>query len=61
LVDCASLTAVEALLPGLPQLEVLFELLNAPVSEQVCAQQETPPFRTQKKADDAKAASGGFD
>ena len=61
LVDCASLTAVEALLPGLPQLEVLFELLNAPVSEEVCAQQETPAFRSEKKADDAKAASGGFD
>ena len=63
LVDCASLTAVEALLPGLPQLEVLFELLNAPASEEVCAQQETPPtpFRSQKKADDAKAGSGGFD
>jgi phospholipid/cholesterol/gamma-HCH transport system substrate-binding protein len=61
LVDCASLTAVEALLPGLPQLEVLFELLNAPVSEEVCAQQETPALRNEKKADDAKAARGGFD
>ena len=58
LVDCASLQATEALVQGLPQLEVLFELLNAPDSEDVCAQQPTPPFRSQKKA---KAAKGGFD
>jgi phospholipid/cholesterol/gamma-HCH transport system substrate-binding protein len=58
LVDCASLTAVEALVQGLPQLDVLFSLLNAPASEDVCAQQQTPPARSQKKA---KAAKGGFD
>ena len=58
LVDCASLGATEALIQGLPQLELLFELLNAPDSEEVCAQQPTPPFRSQKKA---KAAKGGFD
>jgi phospholipid/cholesterol/gamma-HCH transport system substrate-binding protein len=61
LVDCASLTAVEALVTGLPQLDLLFTLVNAPASEQVCAQQETPPARSEKQADDAKAASGGFD
>jgi len=58
LVDCASLGATEALIQGLPQLEVLFELLNAPDSEEVCAQQPTAPFRSQKKA---RAAKGGFD
>ena len=30
LVDCGSLVAVENLVTTLPQLEVLFELLNAP-------------------------------
>jgi len=58
LVDCASLQATEALVQGLPQLQVLFTLLNAPDSEDVCAQQPTPPFRSQKKA---RAAKGGFD
>jgi phospholipid/cholesterol/gamma-HCH transport system substrate-binding protein len=58
LVDCASLTAVEALVPGLPQLEVLFELLNTAASEEVCAQEPTPALRSQKQL---KAASGGFD
>jgi len=42
LVDCASLTAVEALVEGLPQLDLLFTLVNAPVSEEVCAQAPTP-------------------
>src|SRR6185312_9900695 len=37
LVDCASLSAVEALVQGLPQLQVLFELLGAPDSSEVCA------------------------
>jgi phospholipid/cholesterol/gamma-HCH transport system substrate-binding protein len=45
LVDCASLTATEALVEGLPQLNVLFELLNAPVSEEICAQEETPSLK----------------
>ena len=58
LVDCASLSATEALVAGLPQLEVLFELLNAPDSEEVCAQQPTPLFRNGTQA---KAARGGFD
>ena len=62
LVDCASLTAVEALLPGLPQLQVLFDLLNAPASEDVCAQQPTPFFRNGESADGegAKTARGEF-
>ena len=55
LVDCASLSAVEALVPGLPQLEVLFQLLNAPVSEEVCAQQETPPTFFRNGSDEAGA------
>jgi phospholipid/cholesterol/gamma-HCH transport system substrate-binding protein len=42
LVDCASLSAVEALVLGLPQLELLFDLLNAPDSNEVCAQAPTP-------------------
>jgi phospholipid/cholesterol/gamma-HCH transport system substrate-binding protein len=46
LVDCASLSATERLVPGLPQLEVLFELLNPPESEDICAQQPTPSFRS---------------
>jgi len=59
LVDCASLSAVEALVQGLPQLEVLFALLNAPESDEVCAQAPTPSSaRNEKKA---KSASGGFD
>jgi phospholipid/cholesterol/gamma-HCH transport system substrate-binding protein len=49
LVDCASLSATEALVEGLPQLQVLFELLNAPVSEEVCAQAPTPPAAAKKK------------
>lgn len=56
LVDCASLTAVEALVEGLPQLQVLFELVNAPASEEICTQGETPPAAKTKAA-----ASGGFD
>jgi phospholipid/cholesterol/gamma-HCH transport system substrate-binding protein len=58
LVDCASLSATEALIPGLPQLEMIFELLNPPDSEDICAQQPTPTARGEKKA---KAAHGGFD
>jgi phospholipid/cholesterol/gamma-HCH transport system substrate-binding protein len=58
LVDCASLGAVEALTRGLPQLQVLFDLLNAPQSDEVCAQEETPAFR--KRAEKA-APSGGSD
>ena len=69
LVDCASLSAVEALVLGLPQLEVLFNLLNAPESDEVCAQAPTPASAAKKdkkadsdeKAEKAKAASGGFD
>jgi len=57
LVDCASLSAVEALTRGLPQLKVLFDLLNAPASEEVCNQQATP--RTSRKSD-AKTAKGRF-
>ena len=58
--------AVEALVRGLPQLELLFELLNAPDSDEVCAQQPTPSRTAQNekktpKAATAKAASGGFD
>jgi len=60
LVDCASLTSVEAIIPGLPQLEVLFELLNAPVSQEVCAQQQPPLPRNGKRAG-GKSASGEFD
>ena len=40
---------------------VLFELLNAPVSEEVCAQQPTPFFRNGEARQGAKAARGGFD
>ena len=58
LVDCASLTAVEALVEGLPQLQVLFDLLNAPASEEVCTQQETPGGAS-KKAKQAKKARSG--
>ena len=61
LVDCASLAAVEALVQGLPQLEVLFELLNAPDSDEVCAQQPTPTVPQREEGRDAKAASGGVD
>jgi phospholipid/cholesterol/gamma-HCH transport system substrate-binding protein len=46
LVDCASLAAVEALTRGLPQLQVLFDLLNAPDPDEVCAQTPTPAKRT---------------
>ena len=45
LVDCASLAAVESLVQGLPELEVLFALLNAPDSDEVCAQEPTPTVR----------------
>jgi phospholipid/cholesterol/gamma-HCH transport system substrate-binding protein len=58
LVDCASLSAVESLVSGVPQLDLLFTLLNAPASEDVCNQQPTPSARSQKKAEKAK---GGFD
>ena len=65
LVDCASLAAVEALVRGLPQLELLFELLNAPDSDEVCAQaadpERTARTRRDPEAETAKAASGGFD
>src|SRR5688572_3208337 len=57
LVDCASLSAVEALVEGLPQLEVLFTLVNAPSFEEVCAQEPTPPaFGSRKR--EGKAARG---
>ena len=46
LVDCASLSATEALVQGLPQLNVLFQLLNAPVSDEVCDQGATPTTRS---------------
>jgi phospholipid/cholesterol/gamma-HCH transport system substrate-binding protein len=57
LVDCGSLVAVENLVTTLPQLEVLFALLNAPSSDEVCDQSPTAP--TARKQ--AKAAKGGFD
>jgi phospholipid/cholesterol/gamma-HCH transport system substrate-binding protein len=60
LVDCASLGAVEALTRGLPQLQVLFDLLNAPASEEVCKQE--PASTVARKKDTKKAAArGGFD
>jgi phospholipid/cholesterol/gamma-HCH transport system substrate-binding protein len=58
LVDCASLSAVEALVEGLPQLDVLFTLTNAPKSEDVCRQEPTPTARSQKSAKAAKGGSG---
>jgi phospholipid/cholesterol/gamma-HCH transport system substrate-binding protein len=61
LVDCASLAAVEGLVTGLPQLEVLFELLNAPDSEEVCAQAPTPSSAAENEKQAPKAAKGGFD
>jgi hypothetical protein len=60
-VDCASLAAVEGLVTGLPQLEVLFELLNAPDSSEVCAQAPTPSSAAKNEKQTAKAAKGGFD
>jgi phospholipid/cholesterol/gamma-HCH transport system substrate-binding protein len=57
LVDCASLVAVENLVTTLPQLEVLFSLLNAPSSDEVCDQSPTAPSARKQ----AKAAKGGFD
>ena len=57
LVDCGSLVAVENLVTTLPQLEVLFALLNAPSSDEVCDQ--SPAARSTRKQ--AKAAEGGFD
>ena len=50
LVDCGSLVAVENLVTTLPQLEVLFELLNAPESNEVCDQSPAAtPTRNLKK------------
>jgi len=60
LVDCASLSAVEALVLGLPQLQVLFDLLNAPESNEVCAQAPTPGAARGAKSEE-RAADGGFD
>ena len=57
LVDCGSLVAVENLVTTLPQLEVLFELLGAPASEEVCDQ--SPAAASTRKL--KKLGSGGFD
>jgi phospholipid/cholesterol/gamma-HCH transport system substrate-binding protein len=57
LVDCGSLVAVENLVTTLPQLEVLFELLNAPASEEVCDQ--SPAAASTRKLQ--KLGSGKFD
>jgi len=57
LVDCGSLVAVENLVTTLPQLEVLFELLNAPSSDEVCDQSPTPGTARQLK----KQGEGAFD
>jgi len=57
LVDCGSLVAVENLVTTLPQLEVLFELLNAPSSDEVCDQSPTPTTPRQLK----RPAEGAFD
>jgi phospholipid/cholesterol/gamma-HCH transport system substrate-binding protein len=60
LVDCGSLVAVENLVSTLPQLEVLFNLLNAPASEEVCDQ--SPAARTAGKGKRLKKlAEGNFD
>jgi phospholipid/cholesterol/gamma-HCH transport system substrate-binding protein len=50
LVDCGSLVAVENLVTTLPQLEVLFELLNAPSSDEVCDQSPTASRRLKSVA-----------
>jgi phospholipid/cholesterol/gamma-HCH transport system substrate-binding protein len=59
LVDCASLEAVESLVQGLPELEVLFALLNAPDSDEVCAQEPTPTFRRLGKLETGKNGGSG--
>jgi phospholipid/cholesterol/gamma-HCH transport system substrate-binding protein len=48
LVDCGSLSAVESLVASLAQLEVLFELLNAPASEEICNQSPAAPAGASK-------------
>jgi phospholipid/cholesterol/gamma-HCH transport system substrate-binding protein len=56
LADCGSLQAVESLVSSLPQLELLFELLNAPASEAICDQS---PAAARKRL--KKIGSGGLD
>lgn len=65
LVDCGSLNAVAALVSSLPQLDVLFRLLNAPREEDICEQTPTPTPRSARNAgkapseDDATAEATG--
>ena len=59
LVDCGSLLAVESLVSSLPQLEVLFDMLNAPTSDEACGQEPVPSARSAKKLE--KLDSGELD
>jgi hypothetical protein len=51
LIDCGSLSTVESLVQSLEQLEVLFTLLNAPASEDICEQDPAASARKLKKID----------